>query len=235
MTKSLVRIAAIFAVLLAAEVGRGQAIPRAQAVAPGQPAPYGQPGYGAPGGYGERMAVVDPDKKLSAGDQITVEIVEDKEGGLPRIVTATGDLDVFPLGRVHVGGKTTTEACSDIKRKLEADYYYHATVRISIDAVSRVQVKAGTVYLSGELRQIGPQEMVAGETLTLSNAVLKAGGGTEWANLKKVKVTRKVAGGSTQTNEYDVKSIIDKGDINNDPVLQDGDRINVPKIFFRTN
>jgi len=46
----------------------------------------------------ERMAVVDPDKKLSAGDQVTVEIVEDREGGLPRIVTATGELDVRRWG-----------------------------------------------------------------------------------------------------------------------------------------
>src|SRR5581483_11090361 len=47
----------------------------------------------------ERMSIVDPDKKLSAGDQVTVEIVEDREGGLPRVVTATGELDVPPLGR----------------------------------------------------------------------------------------------------------------------------------------
>jgi protein involved in polysaccharide export with SLBB domain len=178
------------------------------------------------------MAVVDPDKKLSAGDQVTVEIVEDKEGGLPRVVTATGDLDVFPLGRVHVGGKTTAEASVEIKRKLEADYYYHATVRLSIDAVSRITVKAGTIHLSGEIRLLGPQDMVSGEPLTLSNAILKAGGFTEWANQGKVQVTRTV-GGQSQKSVYNVKHIIETGDINSDPVLQDGDRIFVPKVLVR--
>ena len=238
MTKTL-RFAAVLAVFLTAEmVGRGQNVPRAQAAVPGGsqgPGPYGNPGagYGAqPGGYGERMAVVDPDKKLSAGDQVTVEIVEDNEGGLPRVVTATGDLDVFPLGRVHVGGKTTVEASAEIKRKLEADYYYHATVRLSIDAVAKNEVSAGNVNLSGEIRMLGPQRMIAGEPLTLSNAILKAGGFTEWALPEKVQVTR-IVGGQPQKSVYNVKHIIETGDINSDPVLQDGDRIFVPKTWFR--
>jgi len=232
MTKAL-RFAAVIAVLLTAEmVGRGQNIPRAQPVSPGASG-QGTGGYGTPGaGYGDQMAVVDPDKKLSAGDQVTVEIVEDKEGGLPRVVTATGDLDVPPLGRVHVGGKTTAEASLEIKRKLEVDYYYHATVRLSIDAVSRIKVKAGLVNLSGQIRVLGPQEMIAGEPLTLSNAILRAGGFTEWADQKKVQVTRTV-GGQSQKSVYNVKHIIETGDINSDPTLQDGDRIFVPKIFIR--
>jgi protein involved in polysaccharide export with SLBB domain len=239
MTNTL-RFAAMLAVFLTAEmVGRGQGVPRAQAVSPGGAvpgSPYGNPGagYGQPGGYADRMAVVDPDKKLSAGDQVTVEIVEDNEGGLPRVVTATGDLDVFPLGRVHVAGKTTLEASADIKRKLEADYYYHATVHLSIDAVSRTLVKSGSVYLSGEVRALGAQEMVVGEPLTLSNVILKAGGFTEWANQTKVKVTRKV-GNESQTSVYNVRHIIETGDINSDPVLQDGDRIFVPKTWARFN
>lgn len=178
--------------------------------------------------------MVDPDKKLSAGDQVTVEIVEDKEGGLPRVVTATGDLDVFPLGRVHVAGKTTAEASVEIKRRLEGDYYYHATVRLSIDSVSRTLVEAGSIYLSGEVRLVGPMKVIAGEPLTLSNAILKAGAFTEWADQKKVKVTRKV-GGESQTTIYNVRHIIETGDINSDPILQDGDRIFVPKTFLRFN
>ena len=223
--------AGVFAVWAAAlATGNAQSVaPRAQPVAP-----MGMGGMGMQPGMGlmERASTVDPDKKLSAGDQVTLEIVEDKEGGLPRVVTAAGDLDVPELGRVNVAGKTTAEAAADIKRRLEADYYYRATVRLAIDRVSPVQVRSGVVYLSGEVRQVGPQEIVAGEALTLSNAVLKAGGLTEWADSKKVKLMRQ-RGGSTQTTEHNYKSIIERGDVKNDPVLQDGDRINIPKIFFR--
>lgn len=222
MPSFLIRTASVVAVLLTAQLtGRAQqgAVSRALPV---------QPAY-APQ---ERMQVVDPDKKLSAGDIVTLEIVEDKEGGLPRVVSAPGAIDVPPLGRVQVAGKTTTEASADIKRRLEADYYYHATVKLNIDRISPVQVKAGTVTLSGQVRAPGPQDMLAAEPLTLSIAIQKSGNFTEWADQKKVKLTRQV-NGAAQTSEYNVEKIIEKGDSKADPVLQDGDRIYVPKTWFR--
>ena len=222
MPSFLIRAASVVAVLLTAQLtGRAQqgAVPRALPV---------QPAY-APQ---ERMQVIDPDKKLSAGDMVTLEIVEDKEGGLLRVVTAPGAIEVPPLGRVPVVGKTTTEAAADIKRRLEAEYYYHATVKLNIDRVSPIQVRAGTVTLSGQVRLAGPQEMIAGEPLRLSSAILKAGGFTEWGNPKKVKLTRQV-NGSPQSTEYNVKEIIESGNEKADPILQDGDRINVPKAWIR--
>ena len=228
MPSFLIRLTSVAAILLAAQLtGRAQGVvPRAVPVTPGYQA---QPGY-AP--QQERMQVVDPDKKLSAGDMVTVEIVEDKEGGLPRVVTAAGAIDVPPVGRIQVSGKTTMEASADIKRKLEADYYYHATVKLNIDRVSPIQVRAGTVILSGQVRVAGPQEMIAGEPLRLSSAILKAGGFTEWARQSKVRVTRQI-NGATQSTEYDVKEIIEKGDEKADPILKDGDRIFVPKSIIR--
>ncbi len=230
MPSSLIRIIRVAAILLAAQLtGRSQGVvPRAVPVTPGYQA---QPSY-AP--QQERMQVVDPDKKLSAGDMVTVEIVEDKEGGLPRVVTAAGAIDVPPVGRIQVAGKTTTQASADIKSKLEKDYYHHATVKLNIDRVSPIQVRAGTVTLSGQVRIVGPQEMIAGEPLRLSSAILKAGNFTEWANPKKVKLTRQV-NGTAQSTEYNVKEIIEKGDEKADPILQDNDRINVPKAWARFN
>ena len=228
MPSFLIRIASVAALLFAAQLtGRAQqgAVPRAVPVAPGYQTP---PAYASH----ERMQVVDPDKKLSAGDQVTLEIVEDKEGGLPRVVSAPGAIDVPPLGRVQVAGKTTTEASADIKRRLEADYYYRATVKLNIDRVSPIQVRAGTVTLSGQVRGAGPQEMIAGEPLRLSSAILKAGGFTEWADPKKVKLTRQVNGAAIST-DYNVKKIIENGDEKTDPILQDGDRIFVPKAWIR--
>lgn len=213
------------AVLCAAEVTAA-----AQGVIP-RAAPVGRSGYAQPG-YppGERMEAVDPDKKLSPGDQVTLEIVEDRDGGLPRVVTATGELEVYPLGRVHVAGKTTNEASSDIKRKLEVDYYYKATVKLSIDRVSPTIVTSGTVYLAGEVRAVGPVEMISGTPLKLSEAILKAGGFGAWADDRKVQVVRR-SGGAPQV--VDVKEILQKGRVEKDITLQDGDRVYVPQAFFK--
>jgi protein involved in polysaccharide export with SLBB domain len=211
------------ALSLAVEVmAAAQGIPRA--------APVARPGYAQPA-YppGERMEAVDPDKKLSPGDQVTLEIVEDKDGGLPKMVTATGELDVPPLGRVHVAGKTTAEACADLKRRLEVDYYYKATVKLSIDRVSPTIVKSGQIYLSGEVRTVGPLELVAGVPLKVSEAILSAGGFGPWADDRKVQVTRR--SGAKQI--IDVKDIIKNGNLEKDITLQDGDRVHVPQAFFK--
>lgn len=224
MASTSLRFAILAAALMAAQLtARSQTVPRA---VPANSGFSNQPAFASQ----EQMQVVDPDKKLSAGDMVTLEIVEDKEGGLPRVVTAAGAIEVPPLGRVPVAGKTTTEAAADIKRRLEADYYYHATVKLNIDRV--VKVRAGTVTLSGQVRSAGPQEMIANEPLRLSSAILRAGGFTEWANQKKVKLTRQVKG-APQSTEHNVKEILEKGNENTDPVLQDGDRIFVPKTIFR--
>jgi polysaccharide export outer membrane protein len=175
------------------------------------------------------MEAVDPDKKLSPGDQVTIEIVEDKEGGFARAVTATGELEVPELGRVRVAGKTTLEASDDIKRRLEADYYHKATVKISIDRVSPTIVKSGQIFLSGEVRTVGPLEMVAGVPLKLSEAILSAGGFGPWADDRKVQVTRR----SGAKVVVDVKDVIQKGNLEKDITLQDGDRVYVPQAFFK--
>jgi protein involved in polysaccharide export with SLBB domain len=232
MPSFLIRITAVAAVFLAAQstgstqglVGRpAQATPAYPAATPANPVTYMPQ---------ERIQVVDPNKKLSTGDELTVEIVEDKEGGVRCIVTAAGAIDVQPLGRVQVAGRTTTEASADIKRRLEADYYYRATVKMNIDRVAPGVVQSGVVHLSGQVRRPGQLGMIVGEELRLSTAILKAGDFTEWGNSRKVQVVRQ-ENGKPVTTVYDVKKIMEKGDENADPLLKDGDRIFVPKTLIR--
>lgn len=230
MPSSLIRFVRFATVLLTVPITGGAqgVVPRAQPLDPAA-----QPGVPPGAVYPqERMSFVDPDKKLTAGDQVTVEILEDRDAGFARVVTATGELDVPPLGRVRVVGKTANDAAAAIKQLLERDYYYTATVRLSIDQVSR-QVQQGSVQLSGQVRVVGPQMIIAGDPLTVSGAILKAGGLTEWGNAKKVQVTRRKKDGKTEQFEVDFKRIIETGDMNGDPVLQDGDRIFVPKVIVR--
>lgn len=200
---------------------RGEA-PRFSPGAPVAPAYFPQ----------DRMEVVDPDKRLAAGDEVTVEIEQDREGGFAKVVSATGEIDVQPLGRVKVAGRSAAEAQAEIKRLLEKDYYYTATVRVSIDRRSRTVVKAGQITMSGEIRLVGPMDLMEGEKLTVSQAVLKAGGFGAFANQRKVQVTRSEGGGSRQFY-VDVKEILEKGLVGKDVVVQDGDRINVPRAMIK--
>jgi hypothetical protein len=129
---------------------------------------------GSNGTLMQRTVLVDPNKRLGVGDQVAIEIVEDREGPTSRLITATGDLEVPPLDRVHVAGKTTTEAAAEIKRLLELDYYYTATVKLSIDRVN-VAAALGKIQISGEVAAPGVLEFNLADPLTLNEAILKAG------------------------------------------------------------
>lgn len=179
----------------------------------------------------QRAVLVDPNKRLGVGDQVAIEIVEDREGPISRLITATGDLEVPPLDRVHVAGKTTTEAATEIKRLLEADYYYHATVKLSIDRVN-VAAAMGKIQISGEVGAPGVLEFNLADPLTLNEAVLKAGNFKDFADPRKVRVTR-MKGGSKQEFLVDVKAVQRDGAADKDIKLEDGDRVYIPKAFIR--
>jgi polysaccharide biosynthesis/export protein len=201
-------------------------IPRTEPMRPG--AGGVQPGVYLP--QGDRLEVVDPDKRLTAGDEVTFEIEQDRDGAITKVVTATGEIEVYPAGRVKVAGRTTAEAAAEIKRVLERDYYYTATVRLSLDRASRTVVKAGQILLSGEVRAVGPLDLVSGERLTVSQAILKSGGFKEFGDDRRVQVTR-IEGGANKKIIVDVKEILKSGVLDRDIPLQDGDRIYVPRVF----
>ena len=205
-----------------------QAVRRAETVNPGNSFDSSIPN--AMSTMTQRAVLVDPNKRLGVGDQVAIEIVEDREGPMSRLITATGDLEVPPLDRVHVAGKTTTEAAADIKRLLEADYYFHATVKLSIDRVN-VAAALGKIQISGEVGVPGVLEFNLADPMNLSEAILKAGNFKDFADPKKVKVTR--TKGGKREFIVDVKSVQRDGAADKDIQLEDGDRVFVPKVFIR--
>ena len=118
----------------------------------------------------------------------------------------------------------------------------------------------GRVYLDGAVRLPGPVEFPSDEALTLSKAILRAGGFTDYADKRHVKVTRKGAAGKEaaakeaaakdataisapaketaakddkETFIIDVGVILDKGKIESDLILESGDSIHVPDRLIR--
>lgn len=176
--------------------------------------------------------IVDPDRKLQPGDQVSVVIQEDNEPApVVKAVSAAGHLDISPLGSVKVAGLTAGQAADAVRRFLEGDYYYKATVRLSVERVN-LAASMGTIYLSGEVNAVGPQAIYAGRQLMLSQAILTAGGFRKFADSRKVKVTRN-EGNSPRTYTVDVKQIIERGRTDQDMELRDGDRVFVPEAFFK--
>lgn len=177
------------------------------------------------------MDVLDDKHKLAVGDKISFRVVEDEDDPKTLTVNDDGDVQVPYIGIYPARGKTCKQLAKELKVALEKKYYYHATVIISVDS----EVTQGIVYLVGAVQKPGPEEIPRDETLTVGKAILRAGGFTDFADEKHVRVTRNGEDG-TATNEVftvDVSQIFEKGRTEDDRVLQPGDLIYVPERMIR--
>ncbi|HEV3148550.1 MAG TPA: polysaccharide biosynthesis/export family protein [Chthoniobacterales bacterium] len=170
------------------------------------------------------MDVLDDKKKLGANDFVSFRVVEDRDNDSQRLrVNDSGELEVPYIGLVPAQGKTCKELAFNIKSALEKEYYYHATVILAVDRVS--DKSRGRIYVYGSVKSQGPQEVPPDENYTVSKAVIRAGGFGDFANKRKVKVTRKDGKDFT----VDLKRVIEEGHTEEDVVLQPDDQIYVPQ------
>jgi protein involved in polysaccharide export with SLBB domain len=183
------------------------------------------------------MATLDNTQQLSFGDHLSFRIIEDqvdpRESLEPKqlVVTDSGDVEVPYIGRFPAAGKTCRRLAHDLKVELEKEYYYQATVIIAIDTKTRI---SGRVYITGEVRQSGPVDMPADEAFTLSKAVLRAGGFSEFADKRHVKVTRKLAADKSGSKSFivDLNQVMEQGKTEQDVKLETDDAIFVPSRLF---
>src|SRR5437879_6247738 len=170
------------------------------------------------------MAVLDDKKHLGPNDYVSFRVVEDRDNDSQRLrVNDNGELEVPYVGLVTAQGRTCRELAYSIKNLLEKEYYYHATVILAVDRIS--EKSRGRIYVYGSVRTQGPQEIPADESYTVSKAVIRAGGFGDFANKRKVKVTRK----NGQDFTIDLKRVIEEGRTDEDMVLQPDDQIYVPQ------
>ena len=181
---------------------------------------------------GQSMEALDSKYRLAIGDKLSFRVIEDEEEPRPLFVTDSGDLEVPLLGRVPAVGKTCKQLAMQLKQDLEKEYYHQATVIVAVDVMTRSR---GKVYLVGPVRAPGPQEVPSDETLTVSKAILRAGGFADFADRRNVKITRKSKGpgGQDKTVVVDVAEILERGKTERDFALEPGDLIYIPERLVR--
>jgi protein involved in polysaccharide export with SLBB domain len=178
------------------------------------------------------MDALDDKHTLAIGDRLSFRIVEDEEEPRSLVVTDSGDLEIPTLGRFPAENRTCKQLARELKAALEKEYYYQATVIIAVDSMAKSR---GKVYLVGPVRMPGPQELPSDEVLTLSKAILRAGGFTDFADQHNVKITRQGSAGESDkvTLVVNVGQIFDKGKTEKDVALKPGDLIYIPERMIR--
>lgn len=173
---------------------------------------------------------VDIDKaiyRIGPQDRIQVTVWEHPElndpGGekiLPelagKVVDENGELYYPYVGNIHVAGKTVSEVRSELTRELSK---YFKKVKLDIRVLSFQSHRAAVV---GEVKMPGIQAMT--ETpLTVAEAISRAGGVTENADMSNVALAR-----DGKLYKIDVLALYEKGNSTQNLLLKDGDVLNIP-------
>jgi polysaccharide export outer membrane protein len=172
--------------------------------------------------------------KIVLGDDLSFRILEDQDAPVILHVNEAGQVDVPFMGKVQAVNKTPYALAQEIKRCLEGSLYKRATVVIMATkagagaAGSWSTGAPGRIYLVGEVKQKGPLDLSPGELLTVSRAITRAGGFSDFADAKKVKLIRR-NGNLTLTTVVNVAAITAPGSIERDPAVQPGDVILIPQ------
>jgi polysaccharide export outer membrane protein len=179
--------------------------------------------------YTNSMEVLDDKRVLGIGDIVSFRVVEDRKDPTPLAVRDSGEMEVPLIGRVPAAGKTCKQLAYDVKAALEKEYYHSCNVIIGLDLVSTKS--RGRVYVMGQVRLQGPQEIPADETYTVSKAILRAGGLSDFANKRRIRLIRK-DGNKNVTSYVDLAQVLDKGRADKDPVVIAEDVIIVPEKWI---
>lgn len=169
--------------------------------------------------------------KLAPGDRVSFRILEDKDESRVLGVTDSGEMDIPYVGRMAVTGLTCKDVVDKVTPLLEKTYYYKATVIVGIESMKKRFL--GQVMVVGQVKKEGPVELPEKGLLTVSKAVLLAGGFADFAERHKVRVFRQVtdAGGheTKKTFEVDLVDVLEKGHADADIVLQPDDLVVISK------
>lgn len=142
--------------------------------------------------YTTSMEVLNSTTKLGARDRVNFRIVEDRREPITLVVTDSGEMEVPLIGRVNAAGKTCKQLAYEIKPLFEKEYFVKATVIIGLDQVGTKS--RGKVFITGQVRGQGALELMPGETVTVSQAILRAGGVGDFADKRRIRLVRKKEG-----------------------------------------
>lgn len=181
------------------------------------------------------MDMLDDGYRLAIGDSVNFQVLEDKEDpdnsgdAQAIVVTDSGDVEIPYIGRFPAVGKTCKDLAQQLKVELEKKYYYHATVIISVKSMT----SKGVIYVMGGVKMPGPLELPRDDVLTVSKAILRAGGFDDFADEKHVQVTRRGENGTNDVFTVNVSAVLDRSKLNEDRRAEPGDLIYVPEKTFR--
>ncbi len=157
---------------------------------------------------------------FTPGDDFDVRVFDEPELSGSFQIQEDGTIDFPLLGRTEVAGLTQAEVAAKLEEGLADGFLRDPHVSVIVTARENLEVS-----VLGQVQRPGTFPFI--EQLTLVQAVSTAGGLTDIAHVKRVKLTRKTGEGP---KTYDVSlAAITEGRAA-DIILQPGDIVFVPEV-----
>ena len=169
------------------------------ALAPADPAPY----------------------RVQVNDVLEFLFFKNTELNQTRTVGPDGEVSLQLIGRVRVGGRTTSEIAEELTTRYAKDLV-EPQVTVAIKEFSGLKV-----YVGGEVNTPGIQVYRGG--LSALQAILAAGGFKKSASLKSVVLIRKGDGGRPSGTVVDLSRVLKKAEFDRDLALAPSDILFVPR------
>ena len=165
------------------------------------------------------------DYLIGVDDIVQVAVWRNPELGITVPVRPDGKISVPLVGDVDAGGRTPEQVAADIQAKL-ATYVRDPQVAVILTDL-RSHEYLSRVRVTGAVRT--PVSIPYRQGMTVLDAVLAAGGVTEFAAPDRSDLYRKADTGATRSYAIRLDRILNKGDLATNYKVAPGDVITVPE------
>lgn len=162
--------------------------------------------------------------KIGVDDIVQVSVWRNPELGITVPVRPDGMISVPLIGDVAAGGHTPEEVAASLQEKL-ATYVRDPQVAVILTEL-RSHEYLSRVRVTGAVRQ--PVSIPYRPGMTVLDAVLAAGGVTEFASPNRANLYRRT-GEATQSYGVELDRILKKGDLSTNFNVAPGDVITIPE------
>ncbi|MEM7769171.1 MAG: polysaccharide biosynthesis/export family protein [Cyanobacteria bacterium P01_A01_bin.37] len=176
---------------------------------------------------------------LGPGDQIEIEVFGYEEFSGTKVILPDGTITMSLIGDVQASGQTLQQLTADLYNQLNVVLVEPAVT------VTLLTLRPVIVTIAGEVQRPGPVQLRSLTTADsesgtpraaldamplLSSALMEAGGVTSYADIRRVQVRRSLPDGNETIATINLWDAIWSENTPDDPILQAGDAIFVPRI-----
>jgi len=165
--------------------------------------------------------------RIGVDDEVKVSVWQNPGLDVSVPVRPDGKISVPLVGDIEAGGRTPEEVAGEIQEKLKT-YIRDPQVTVILTAL-RSHEYLSRVRVTGAVRQ--PVSVPYRQGMTVLDAVLAAGGTTEFASGDRTELYRK-EGEATRAYAVRLDRILKDGELTTNYPVQPGDVITVPERAF---